>query len=44
MRVKAWVKETSACLFAAALVGMTAFAVSYEPETMVVEYLSLIHI
>lgn len=38
MRVKAWVKETSACLFAAALVGMTAFAVSYEPETMVVEY------
>lgn len=38
MKIKAWVKETSACLFAAALVGMTAFAVSYEPETMVVEY------
>lgn len=38
MRVKAWVKETGACLFAAALVGMTAFAVTYEPETTVVEY------
>ena len=32
------VKETGACLFAAALVGMTAFAVAYEPETTVVEY------
>ena len=38
MRVKTWVKETGACLFAAALVGMTAFAVAYEPETVVVEY------
>ncbi len=38
MRVKTWVKETGACLFAAALVGMTAFAVTYEPETTVVEY------
>lgn len=38
MRVKTWVKETGACLFAAALVGMTAFAVAYEPETTVVEY------
>ena len=38
MKIKAWVKETGACLFAAALVGMTAFAVAYEPETTVVEY------
>ena len=38
MKIKAWVKQTSACLFAAALVGMTAFAVAYEPETSVVEY------
>ena len=35
---KGWVKETGACLFAAALVGMTAFAVAYEPDTSVVEY------
>lgn len=38
MRVKTWVKETGACIFAAALVGMTAFAVAYEPDTSVVEY------
>lgn len=38
MRVKTWVKETGACVFAAALVGITAFAVTYEPETTVVEY------
>lgn len=38
MRLKVWVKETGACFFAAALVGMTAFAVAYEPETTVVEY------
>lgn len=38
MRLKVWVKEAGACLFAAALVGMTAFAVAYEPETTVVEY------
>lgn len=38
MRLKVWVKETSACIFTAALVGMTAFAVAYEPETTVVEY------
>lgn len=38
MKIKAWIKEAGACLFAAALVGMTAFAVAYEPETVVVEY------
>lgn len=38
MKLKTWVKETGTCLFAAALFGMTAFAVTYEPETMVVEY------
>ena len=38
MRLKVWVKETAACIFTAALVGMTAFAVAYEPETTVVEY------
>lgn len=38
MRLKVWVKEAGACLFAAALVGLTAFAVAYEPETTVVEY------
>lgn len=38
MSLKTQVKETGACLFAAALVGMTAFAVTYEPETTVVEY------
>ena len=38
MRVKTWVKETGACIFSVALVGMTAFAVAYEPETSVVEY------
>lgn len=38
MRVKTWVKETGTCLFAVALVGMTAFAVTYEPETTAVEY------
>lgn len=38
MRVKTLIKEAGACLFAAALVGMTAFAVAYEPETTVVEY------
>ena len=38
MKIKAWIKEAGASLFAAALVGMTAFAVAYEPETVVVEY------
>lgn len=38
MRLKVLFKEAGACLFAAALVGMTAFAVAYEPETTVVEY------
>lgn len=38
MRLKVWVKETGACIFSAALVGMTAFAVAYEPDFMVVEY------
>lgn len=38
MRVKTWVKEAGACLFAAALVGLTVVAVAYEPETTVVEY------
>lgn len=38
MRLKVWVKETGACIFSVALVGMTAFAVAYEPDFMVVEY------
>lgn len=38
MRLKVWVKETGACIFSSALVGMTAFAVAYEPDFMVVEY------
>lgn len=38
MRLKVWFRKTGACLFAAALVGMTAFAVAYEPETVGVEY------
>lgn len=38
MKLKTWVKETGTCLFAAALFGMTAFAVTYEPETTVLEY------
>ena len=43
MRVKTWVKETGACVFAAALVGMTAFAVTYEPEMTVLEYRHEVH-
>lgn len=38
MMLKTWVKETGAAIMAATLVGMTAFAVTYEPETTVLEY------
>lgn len=38
MRLKMWVKETGAAVMAATLVGMTAFAVTYEHETTVLEY------
>lgn len=38
MKLKMWVKETGATVMAATLVCMTAFAVTYEPETTVVEY------
>lgn len=38
MKLKAWVKEAGAICMAATLAGMTAFAVTYEPETTVLEY------
>lgn len=43
MKLRTWVKETGTCLFAAALFGMTAFAVTYEPETTVLEYRHEVH-
>lgn len=43
MRLKMWVKETGAAIMAATLVGMTAFAVTYEPEMAVLEYRHEVH-